>query len=84
MEEDRLNSRRPSCKPAIPLISEHRITENGPEILTRFPASSSKNKKKKKKNNASAAVASGEATPEGAQTPTNGVTEGVEDLKVEA
>jgi methionyl aminopeptidase len=62
-----------------------RITETGYEILTR-PSTSSKNKKKKKKSGKGGAVngdGSGDATPDGVQTPTAEATQGVEDLKME-
>ena len=62
-----------------------RITENGCEILTR-PSTSSKNKKKKKKNAKGGAAnedANGDATPNGAETPTTEATQGVEDLKMD-
>ena len=61
------------------------ITEAGHEILTRVSASSSsKNKKKKKKANGAAQAVNGDATPDGASTPTCDVATGVEALQVEA
>lgn len=61
----------------------HRITETGYEILTRPPAAKKNKKKKKGGAGASAAAAGGDATPDGASTPTE-VADGVEDLKVAA